>query len=117
MGALANAAILIRNATFQDWCMASAAYQARQVIIEPETEPNHDARMSLATSVVANPINFRTRFTIYLATDPEVASKGSTPEAIGEAMVLDKVKNIWTMVSLLGITMEDPSVAQPESTM
>ena len=104
MGALANAAILVKDNTFLDWCMASAAYRARQVILEDPSVPEHAARLALATSVVNDPAAYRTRFTVYLATDPEVAAKGSTSAAVGEQMVLDKIDAIWTKIALLGST-------------
>lgn len=104
MGALANAAILIRDTTFQDWCMAAAAYQARLVILEPDTTPDHTVRYDLATSVANDPINYRVRFTTYLATDPAICTKGSTPAAVTEQTVLDKVAEIWTTVSKMGQT-------------
>ena len=77
MGALANAAILIKDTTFQDWCMAAAAYQARLVVLEDAATPDHQLRLDLATSVVNSPELYRTRFTTYIATDPTVAQKGT----------------------------------------
>lgn len=104
MGALANAAILIKDATFQDWCMAAAAYQARQVVLEDPTTTDHQARLDLATTVIASPETFRTRFAVYIATDPTVAVKGSTSAQVGEQTVLDKASEIWTRVAKLGYT-------------
>jgi hypothetical protein len=104
MGALANAAVLIKDATFLDQCMAAAAYQARQVILENNATPDHDARLALATSVSADPLTFRTRFAVYLGTDPEVAAKGTTAAAVGEQMILDKTAAIWTTVAKLSST-------------
>lgn len=90
MGALANAATLIKDTTFQDWCMAAAAYQARLVVLESNNVPDHQLRFDLALSVVSFPENYRTRFTVYLATDPEVAVKGATAAAVTEATVLER---------------------------
>lgn len=101
MGALANAAILVKDATFMDQCMAAAAYQARQVILEPDTTKDHASRLALATSVVADPLTFRTRFSVYIGTDPEVAVKGNTAALVGEQMILDKAAAIWTTVAKL----------------
>jgi hypothetical protein len=104
MGALANAAVLVKDPTFMDQCMAAAAYQARQVILEPDTTQDHASRLALATSVVADPLTFRTRFSVYIGTDPEVAAKGNTAALVGEQTILDKVAAIWTTVSKLGYT-------------
>lgn len=105
MGTLANAALLVKDPTFMDWCMASASYCARQVLLESSAIPNHESRLALATSVMNDPLAYRTRFTVYLATDPEVAVKGSTAALVGEQMVLDKVNVIWTTISLIGSTL------------
>jgi hypothetical protein len=102
MGAVANAAILIEDPEFQGWCMAAAAYQARQVILEDPATPGHAERLSLATSVVNAPETYQRRFTVYVATDPQVATKGSTAAAVGEQTVLDKVEAIWTTVATIG---------------
>ena len=99
MGALANAASLIKDTTFQDWCMAGAAYEARQVLLEDPATPNHQARKDLATSVITDPMSFRVRFTVYLATDPAIAVKGATAAAVTEPTVLATIKDIWTGVA------------------
>lgn len=104
MGVLDNAAKLIKDVTFQDWCMAAAAYQARLVILEDASTPDHLDRLNLATSVVNNPDTFRSRFTVYVATDPSVSGKGATAALVTEATVLDKVATIWTTVSQVGLT-------------
>lgn len=104
MGALANAAVLVKDPTFLDQCMAAAAYQARQVILEADTTPDHATRLALATTVSSDPLTFRTRFAVYLGTDPEVAAKGNTAAAVGEQMILDKTAAIWTTVAKLSLT-------------
>lgn len=104
MGALANAAVLIKDATFLDQCMAAAAYQARQVVLEDPATPDHQARLDLALTVIASPETFRTRFTIYLATDPTVSVKGATAALVGEQTILDKTAAIWTTVAKIGGT-------------
>jgi hypothetical protein len=104
MGALANAAILFKDETFRDWCMAAAGYQARQVILENPATENHQLRLDLAITVANDPLAFRIRFTSYLSMDPEVALKGSTAALVGEQTVLEKVASIWDTVSRLGVT-------------
>lgn len=104
MGALDNASKLIKDATFLDQCMAAAAYQARLVVLEADTVPDHPVRLALATSVVSDPTNYRTRFAVYIATDPAVASKGATAALVTEQTILDKTAEIWTMVSKLNTT-------------
>lgn len=104
MGALDNASKLIKDVTFLDQCMAAAAFQARQVVLEPTSTPDHDARLAFATSVISDPLNFRTRFAVYIATDPAVAAKGATAALVTEQTIIDKAAEIWTTVSKLSLT-------------
>jgi hypothetical protein len=103
MGAVANAATLIKDPIFLDWCMAAAAYQARQVLLEDPLIEDHQLRKDLAVNVANDPLNFRTRFTVYIATDPTVAVKGNTAALVGEQTVLDKIAAIWTTVAKMGV--------------
>jgi len=105
MGVLDNAAKLIKDATFLDQCMAAAAYQARLVVLEDPTTPDHQIRMDLAQNVILSPENYRTRFAIYLATDPAVSSKGATAALVTEATIIDKTAAIWTTVAQIGSTL------------
>lgn len=104
MGALANAAVLIKDTTFLDQCMAGAAYQARQVVLEDPATPDHQVRLDLALTVITSPESFRTRFAIYLATDPTVSGKGNTAALVTEATIIEKTAAIWTTVAKIGGT-------------
>lgn len=101
MGALANAVALSEDATFRKWCVAAGAYQARLVILEPSTTPKHAVRHRLAVDVLVSPQILGDRLVAVVGTDPDVASKGGTTEAVGEALVLQKVGEAWTTLAEL----------------
>lgn len=102
---LANAATLMRDETFRDWIMAAAVYQARQVIVEPDTTANHAIRERLAQDVIVSPAILVERLVNVIATDPDVAAKGNTVDLIGQTIILQKVAAIWTHLARLAYPM------------
>lgn len=99
MGALANAAILISDQTFISWCVAAGAYQARQVVLEADTVADHKVRLHLAQNVITVPGMISNSITLVIATDPAVASMGSTALLVTEAVVLQKAAEVWTALA------------------
>lgn len=102
MGALANAVVLLRDPDFRDWCLAAGAYQARVVITELGTVPDHDIRLRLAVDVLSCPEVVVDKLVTAIATDPDVAGKGSTTAAVGEALALSKTAAVWTTLAKIG---------------
>lgn len=101
MGALANAAALIQDATFAQWMTAAAAYQARLVIGEPESTPDHAIRLVLAKEVAVSPHSAAARLVTIVGTDPAIAAQGDNPAAIPEADILAAVAAVWTTLAHL----------------
>ena len=79
--------------------MAAGAYQARIVVTEPASTTDHDIRLQLAQNVLTSPNIVVDRLVTIVGTDPDVASKGNTPELVGEALVLSKVADVWTTLA------------------
>lgn len=96
MGALNNAATLGNDKRWREWVVAAAAYTAREVLKEDPSTPDHEKRLNLARMVLASPRLLEARLTWILATTPEIAVKGDSPEEVGEGTVLSEVANIWT---------------------
>ena len=99
MGVLNNAALLGNDPVWRSWVVAAAAYTARQVLGESESTPDHAARVALATRVLKNPTYVEERLSWILATDPALASAGSTATAVGESAVIAGVAAVWTQLS------------------
>lgn len=98
---LPNAVELMRDSTFRDWIIAAIGYTARQVIQESPSTPQYDARRRLAEPAVLDPAVFADRFVNVIATDPAVAAKGTTVQLVGQALVLQKVSDLWTPLATL----------------
>ena len=98
---LPNAVALMRSADFRDWLTAAAAYQARVVVLEDVSTADHDIRLKLATDVLMTPSIVVDRLINAVATDPEVAVKGTTPELVTQAVILQKVAAVWTVLAKL----------------
>ena len=101
MGALANASALRHDPTFTEWVETAAAYQARLVITEDADTPDHDIRLRLARDAAVTPGVAAGLLVTIVATDPEVATKGETADAVGEALIIAKVAGAWTVLSHL----------------
>lgn len=101
MGALANAAALRVEPVFKDWVETACAYVARLVLMEATTTTDHAFRVRLAREVAVTPSMISPIVMTAVATDPEVATKGSTAAVIGEQMVIDKVQAVWTTIAKL----------------
>lgn len=93
---LANATVLMKDGDFRLWCLAASAYQARVVLTEDPSTPDHDVRMRLAKDVINNPEVIVDKVVNIIATDPQVAGQGSTVAAIGQPLMLNKIAEIWT---------------------
>lgn len=99
MGALANAASLAREQVFRDRALAALVYQARNVIANP---PSNEAK-ALAVSLIRNPESYENTAAWSLATDPTIASLGSTAANVPEATLLDRALVAWPyLASSLG---------------
>jgi hypothetical protein len=96
---LPNAVALMRSVDFRDWLLAAGAYQARVVLAEPDTTPLHDVRLKLAEEVLMSPAVIVDRLVNAIATDPEVAGKGQTPQAVTQALILKKVDLVWSALA------------------
>lgn len=101
MGALANAVLLRKDPDFASWVETAIAYTARNVIIEPTSTPNHNVRLQLARDAAVTPSMILPIMLTAVATDPAIATLGSTTTAIGEQNVLDKVAADWTVIAQL----------------
>lgn len=101
MGALANAAALRKDATFNDWIETACAYVARLVLLEADTVSDHQTRARLAREVAVRPTMIAPIVLTAVATDPDVATKGATAALVGEQLVIDKVTAVWTTVAKL----------------
>lgn len=101
MGALSNAVTLRADPVWREWIITASAYQARVVLTEAESVPDHAVRARLARDVAFTPASVVDLMVTLVSTDPEVAAKGSTPDAITENTVLAKVAAVWTAVAKL----------------
>ena len=104
MGALANAVTLLRDDNFRRFITAACAYQARQVILEDPGTGDHAVRLSLAEKVMTNPNYIVDKAVAAVATDPAVATLGTTvgdTGSISEATILGEVANTWTALAKL----------------
>lgn len=99
MGALNNAATLGNDRRFREWAIAASAYTAREVLMESPDTPDHEKRLALAKMVLANPAFLAERLTWILATTPDIAVAGDSPEAVGEQTVLDLTADLWTSLA------------------
>jgi hypothetical protein len=109
MGALANAVALRADPVWREWLITAAAYQARLVLLESADTPQHPIRERLARDVATTPQMIADMLVTIVSTDPEVATKGGTPALVGEAMVLDKLEEVWTAVARLYYPAEAPT--------
>lgn len=101
MGALANAVSLMNSVEWRDWLKAAAAYQAREVVLEPEGTARHALRLKLAEKVITSPEYVVGHLVTIISTDPDVAAKGGTPTAVTENVVIAKVAASWSRMAEL----------------
>lgn len=99
MGALANAAKLLKDSDFRDWMTAAGAYQARQVILEDPATADHSIRLLLANDAIVTPEITTDRLVTIIGTDPTIAADGSTVATLNEGKVLTAVANSWTTIA------------------
>lgn len=99
MGALANAALLLQDNTFRAWMTAAGAYQARQVVLEPDTTADHAIRLRLANDAIVSPTIVTDRLVTIIGTDPTIAAMGSSTTTLDENTVLNKVAGTWTTIA------------------
>ena len=93
---LANAVVLLGDPTFEKYAKAASVYQARLVVSEASTTPDHAARLRLADAVVTDPDWMTQRAVSILATDPNVNSKGSDVTLIDQSIILTSMASAWT---------------------
>ena len=98
---LQNAVTLMGSEDFKSWITAASVYQARLVIMESSTTPDHEARLALAINVISTPNLIVGKLSSIVAADPQVASLGDTPQLIGQTVILQKVSDIWTTLAKL----------------
>ena len=98
---LPNAVVLMHSQEFHDWCMAAGVYQARLVISEGGTVTNHAIRLKMAQDVIVTPALIANQLVSLIATDPSVNSLGSDVTTIGQAVILQKVADVWTDLAKL----------------
>lgn len=96
MGAVANAAALMRNEDWRHYVTAAVVYQAVQVYTELVSVSDHAVRLRLALDVIAVPDLITTRMVSIVSTDPSIASLGSTLTDNHETALLTKVAQVWT---------------------
>lgn len=101
MGSLANAAALARDAAFKDMAFAALVYQARVVLTEVESTPNHTFRKAFAQSVLRQPEGYQSTTTWVMACDPAIASLGATAASVPEAALLSAVLKAWDYLAML----------------
>jgi hypothetical protein len=103
MGALANAVVLRNDPVFKDWIETAIAYQARVIITtEAVTAPKHTIRLRLAKDAATSPQMILGLMITAVATDPSVASKGTTMGAqITEGDIISGVEAAWTVIAEL----------------
>lgn len=85
MGALANAAVLAKDSVFRDRALAALIYQARRVMTEPESTPNHTFRLSFARSVVRSPEMYLPTAGWVMACDPTIATLAQVATVVNAA--------------------------------
>lgn len=99
---LPNSAALRRDNDFRDWMLGAIGYQARQVILNDTTGSNDYAvRRALANASIVDPAVHVDKFINVIATDPAVASKGTTVQQVTQATMLAKVAEVWTPLAKL----------------
>ena len=98
---LANAVVLLGDPTFEKYAKAASVYQARLVVSEASTTPDHAARLRLADAVVTDPDWMTQRAVSILATDPNVNSKGSDVTLIDQSIILTSMASAWTSMAKL----------------
>lgn len=99
---IVNAITLIKSSDFRDWCRVLSAFQARKVIVESDTTPDHAVRLKLAERVILDPDFILNRVVNILATDPAVCGLGTRiGQDITQDLLVAKAAEIWTPLAKL----------------
>lgn len=98
---VANAVVLLDSDVFYKWCKAASAYEARLVVTEDPTSPDHTARVALAQAVVNNPDRFAGTFVSVISADPAICGVGSDITVIGQGPLLTSISQSWTPLAKL----------------
>lgn len=97
MGALANAANLLKDSTFTDWCAAGAVYVAAAKY-QDGALADDDPQKQLARAVLFSPRLLDNQLQSLLATTPSIANAYPVPgdlSGIAEADVINKITALW----------------------
>lgn len=97
MGALANAANLLKDSTFTDWCSAGAVYVATAKYTDGSLADDHPEKQ-LARAVLFSPRLLDNQLQSLLATHPPIANAYPTPgdlSGIAEADVINRITAVW----------------------
>src|SRR6478736_6371240 len=101
MSAIDNAVSLMESVSLQNKVKATSVYVARNVVTEAGTVNEHTRRLKLATAVVWNPQQYNMLLLNIVACDPEVCSATGNGDAISDAVLIQKVTDLWTPVSVM----------------
>ena len=101
MSAVDNAVALMRDETLLMKIKAVQVYTARSVVIEPLNTPNHTERMVFAKTAIYNPEQYAAQLQNIIACDPDICSTYTTGAAIPDNVLMQKMADLWTPVSLM----------------
>ena len=96
MSAIDNAVLLMNSSNLMSKLKAVSVYVARSVVVESNTVPNHDKRLQLAQTVVLNPAQHNVLLLNIIACDPDVCGPTGDANQITDALLIQKVSDIWT---------------------
>lgn len=101
MGAISNAVALMGDPELLSKAKAVSVYQARQAVVEATTVASHTQRLWFAKVVIYDPAAHAPKIRDIIACDTAVCGPYSAAKDIPDQLLLDKLAEIWTPLSLM----------------